>query len=89
MHSPTSLQKLEILPCAIVAVSEEGLIIDIIELASRENPLESSEFRKTTAERGWELSGTKPKVVIAKPGEWFMPGFVDSHTVCFSPSLIL
>jgi guanine deaminase len=77
IHSITP-SEIQSLPRALVAVSAQGLIEWIVHDA------EPANLQELVAEKGWDIHDPSLDLIVAKDGEWIMPGFVDTHTVCLS-----
>ena len=71
--NPDTLTSLRICRKSLVAVGKLGSIDWIIE------DVEASDIHKILSDRGCPDAG----VVVLKPGEFIIPGFVDTHTVRF------
>ena len=74
VHS-LSLTELQTLPRALLAVSESGTIEWLID------DVEPSNLQEAVASKGWSLEDSKTEVLIAQPGEFLMPGLIDTHSV--------
>ena len=70
--NPQSLRSYQALPRCLLAVSASGVIEWIVD------DVEESMIQQALAHKGCIDS----EVVPLKYGEFIMPGFVDTHTVC-------
>jgi guanine deaminase len=70
--NPVDLTSHQALPRAALAVSDKG------EIAWIEEDVESSSLQNVLAAHGW----LNADVVELRLGEFLLPGFVDTHTVC-------
>jgi len=79
-----TLLELDTWPSAVVAVEPSGIIAWV-----EQGPVASSLLQETSAKHGWDITDPAHliQVVEGRPGEWLMPGLVDTHTVhsCLNP----
>jgi guanine deaminase len=68
--NPIDPASLDLLPDALVAITEDGLVAWI------EPNVESSQVQELLALHAW----ADVPVIVLSPDEWLMPGFVDTHT---------
>lgn len=73
--NPQSLTSYNALPACLLAISPAGHVEWIVE------DVQDDEIQEVMTQRGC-LDAT---VVALKHGEFIMPGFIDTHTVCPSP----
>lgn len=70
--NPQSLTSYQALPRCLLAVSSEGTIDWIVD------DVEDSMVQEVMSQKGC----VDAEVVPLREGEFLMPGFVDTHTVC-------
>lgn len=74
IHS-VDISTLEALPRALLAISASGRIEWV------EKDVDPSLMLEIAIAHGWDAQSSSIEVIVAQPGEWIMPGFIDTHTV--------
>lgn len=74
VHS-LSATELQAIPSALIAVSITGSIEWI------EHPVSHHDMARVALLHNWNVNDQAMKITRARPGEWFMPGLIDTHTV--------
>jgi guanine deaminase len=73
-----TLLELDVWPSAVIAVEPSGIIAWI-----EQGSVAPSSLQEISIKHGWDILDPTHsiRVVEGRPGEWLMPGLVDTHTV--------
>ena len=69
-----SLTELDLWPNALLAVSPDGVIAWI------ETDVKSADVQQVASAHNWDLTDSTIRFIEGKPGEWLLPGLVDTHS---------